>query len=333
MELFGVGPLEFLLVLVLALVILGPQDMVGTARKIGQWIYRVVRSPTWRAIISTTQDLRELPQKIVREAGLEEAMNEVKDTANQVKTELNATTSEISSEMRAAGDAVSSEMGTAVTTVRNDAIEPAPLPVSFPSFSVWPENTLAQHDSSEPPSVAEIVRTSSDPYKTQLGFFADALLIGSKPTFDLDHITRPVEPPPPPLPAPELFASALGSFFEPIVAQTGRSEYESGPAMAYSGLQPAATGSQAEVRSSVEGSANQEIVDISTHEMPPLDEDATVTEPSPADWMQGVPAGLSPTDSITPALEERMRQMTQALERLDATKAGEENPNNTESSA
>jgi|GEM_PF-2676595 len=329
MELFGVGPLEFLLVLVLALVILGPQDMVGTARKIGQWIYRIVRSPTWRAIISTTQDLRELPQKIVREAGLEEAMNEVKDTATQVKSELNATTNEISNEMRAAGNAVSSEIGTAVTTVTNDAIEPAPLPVASDDFSVWPENILAKHESNEPPSVAEIVRTSSDPYKAQLGFFADALLIGAKPTFDLDRITRPVEPPPPPLPAPEVFASALGSFFGAVDSQPGRSDYETGPVMAYSGSQPTAPDPQLEIRPPAAGLDLRQ----SSETLPPSDGGGKEGEEPLADWANGVPTGLTATDGITAAMDERMREMSQAIERLEAKNAAEENTGSTETTA
>ena len=110
MEIFGVGPLEFILILVLALIILGPEDMVGTARKIGQWVYRVVRSPTWRSIMATSQDLRELPQKIVRDAGLEETMKEIKETANDVKTDLDQTTRQISTEMQAATGEVNREM-------------------------------------------------------------------------------------------------------------------------------------------------------------------------------------------------------------------------------
>jgi sec-independent protein translocase protein TatB len=114
MEILGVGPLEFILFLVLALVILGPQDMVGTARKIGQWVYRVVRSPTWRAILETSQDLRDLPQKIVRDAGLEETMKEIKGTADEVKADINQTTRELTAEMQAATTEVTREMQVAV---------------------------------------------------------------------------------------------------------------------------------------------------------------------------------------------------------------------------
>ena len=120
MQIFGVGPLELLLILVLALVIMGPQDMVGTARKLGGWIYRVVRSPTWRAIINTSQDLRDLPNKIVREAGLEDAIKEIKQTANEVKSEMDATTREINTEMQSASSEINREMQTAAREVNTD---------------------------------------------------------------------------------------------------------------------------------------------------------------------------------------------------------------------
>ena len=120
MQIFGVGPLELLLILVLALVIMGPQDMVGTARKLGGWIYRMVRSPTWRAIMETTQEFRDLPTKIVRDAGLDEAIKEIKNTADQVKSEMEATTREISSEMQAATTEINREISSAGQAVTSD---------------------------------------------------------------------------------------------------------------------------------------------------------------------------------------------------------------------
>ena len=50
-----------------------------------------------------------------------------------------------------------------------------------------------------------------------------------------------------------------------------------------------------------------------------------------ADWAKGVPTGLSPSEGITTALEERMRQMTAAHERLEVEKTPEENINRSDS--
>ncbi len=107
---FGIGIPEILIVVVLALIILGPQDMVKTARKLGRWVYRVYHSPTWRMIISTSQELRELPTRFVREAGLEDTVEAVKNTTSDVRAQLKEVTSGMSAELKDATRAASSEL-------------------------------------------------------------------------------------------------------------------------------------------------------------------------------------------------------------------------------
>jgi len=77
MNILNIGPLEFLLVILVALVVLGPQDIVNYSRRFGKWIYHVAQSPVWRSMVSTSQELRDLPQKIIREAGIEESLAEL----------------------------------------------------------------------------------------------------------------------------------------------------------------------------------------------------------------------------------------------------------------
>jgi sec-independent protein translocase protein TatB len=155
MEIFGVGPLEFLLILVIALVILGPEDMVGTARKIGQWIYRVVRSPTWRAIIESTNELRNLPQQIVRDAGLQEAVNEVKQTASDVRSQMTETTSAISGEMAAATRDISGEMRAATGDVAKElnAASPTALLSNEEIRAAAMKKALAEGENAAPPEI------------------------------------------------------------------------------------------------------------------------------------------------------------------------------------
>lgn len=163
MQIFGVGPLELLLILVLALVIMGPQDMVGTARKLGRWIYQLVRSPTWRAIMETTQEFRDLPQKIVRDAGLDEAVQEIKDTANQVKSEMEATTREINTEMQAATSEINHELNTAAQEVNSNLQQvgsPVELAAGAPQNSESPTATV---DSPAEPGPAEGPADSAAP--------------------------------------------------------------------------------------------------------------------------------------------------------------------------
>jgi sec-independent protein translocase protein TatB len=89
MEIFNVGPLELLLIIIIALVVLGPKEMVNTTRRIGKWVSKVVRSPYWAELMRTSKEIRDLPNKIVREAGLEDEAKEIRASLRDVNTDLN----------------------------------------------------------------------------------------------------------------------------------------------------------------------------------------------------------------------------------------------------
>jgi Sec-independent protein translocase protein TatA len=72
MEFLGVGPMELIFILILALIILGPRDMVKTGRTAGRFLRQIVTSPMWRSIQQTSKEMRVLPTKLMREAGLED---------------------------------------------------------------------------------------------------------------------------------------------------------------------------------------------------------------------------------------------------------------------
>jgi hypothetical protein len=69
MEILGVGPLEILLIFIIALVVLGPRDMVKAGRSFGRLLRKTVLSPTW---LNMQREIRKLPYQMMREAGLEE---------------------------------------------------------------------------------------------------------------------------------------------------------------------------------------------------------------------------------------------------------------------
>jgi len=80
MQIFGIGPLEFVFILVIMLLVLGPKGMVRAARETGRFIRKMVHSPIWRDIVGTSREIRNLPQKIVREAGIEKEMEELRQS-------------------------------------------------------------------------------------------------------------------------------------------------------------------------------------------------------------------------------------------------------------
>lgn len=78
MDFLGVGPLELLFIFLIALIVLGPTDMVKAGRTMGRYLRKLVTSPTWRAIQQTSREIRDIPTKLMRDAGLEEDMKDIK---------------------------------------------------------------------------------------------------------------------------------------------------------------------------------------------------------------------------------------------------------------
>jgi Sec-independent protein translocase protein TatA len=79
MDFLGIGPLELFFIVVIALIVLGPKDMIKAGKTIGRFIRNLVTSPNWRTIQKASQDLRKLPNTIMREAGLEDIKKDLPD--------------------------------------------------------------------------------------------------------------------------------------------------------------------------------------------------------------------------------------------------------------
>ena len=88
MQFLGIGPLEFLLIVVVAVLVLGPRGMVQAARETGKLIRKVVRSPLWQDVVETSREIREFPRKIVREAGIEEEIDELRRSTQGALDEI-----------------------------------------------------------------------------------------------------------------------------------------------------------------------------------------------------------------------------------------------------
>jgi sec-independent protein translocase protein TatB len=87
MEILGVGPTEFVFILVLALIILGPKDMQKAGRTIGKWLRGIVTSDGWKVFQQTSRELRTLPNRLMREANEElgDVGRELKSATDLIK--------------------------------------------------------------------------------------------------------------------------------------------------------------------------------------------------------------------------------------------------------
>ena len=76
MNIFGIGPLEIIFVLIIGILVLGPEGMIEAGRKLGKFISSIIRSTWWQNIRRGVNELQHLPHKLMREAELEE-LNEL----------------------------------------------------------------------------------------------------------------------------------------------------------------------------------------------------------------------------------------------------------------
>jgi Sec-independent protein translocase protein TatA len=85
MDLLGVGPLELILVILIIFLVLGPDDLAATGKKIGRFLSTIRKSDFWRGVNDVSKELRSLPTTLMREAELEDATKEIEKEFNQVK--------------------------------------------------------------------------------------------------------------------------------------------------------------------------------------------------------------------------------------------------------
>src|SRR5512142_2339164 len=79
MEFLGIGPSELLFIVIIALIILGPRDMQKAGRALGKWMRRIVTSDGWRLFQQTSREIQTLPNRLMREAALDELKEMQKD--------------------------------------------------------------------------------------------------------------------------------------------------------------------------------------------------------------------------------------------------------------
>jgi sec-independent protein translocase protein TatB len=135
MEILGVGPSELIFIVIIALIILGPKDMQKAGRTLGKWMRDIVTSDSWKIFQQTSQELRTLPTRLMREANTD---------LNQVGKEIN---NAINPDPRKEG------VPSSWMTKPNLPPRSQPTPTTIPT----PENKIV------PPDSVETKTNESDP--------------------------------------------------------------------------------------------------------------------------------------------------------------------------
>ena len=136
MEFLGIGPLELGLILIIALIVLGPNDMVKAGRTLGRWMRTIVTSPTWRTIQQTSRDIRYLPNRLIREAGLEDLKDSMPG-AGQIRREMGL--DEVKKDMQAWQQDLSDWTTPPPTTIETPSEPPLPGEPPFPESETTQE--------------------------------------------------------------------------------------------------------------------------------------------------------------------------------------------------
>jgi Sec-independent protein translocase protein TatA len=76
MDLLGIGPLELGLVLLIAFLILGPKSLAKTGKSLGKMLHAINQSDSWKAVRSIGDEIKNLPTKLMREAAIEDYLEE-----------------------------------------------------------------------------------------------------------------------------------------------------------------------------------------------------------------------------------------------------------------
>ncbi len=95
MKFLNVGVLEFVFILLLAFIVLGPKQAVKTAGEIGHWVKKLVSSPFWRDLVSTSKQIQELPRKLMDDAEIQDTLQELERSTNTINSGFASTPTDI----------------------------------------------------------------------------------------------------------------------------------------------------------------------------------------------------------------------------------------------
>jgi Sec-independent protein translocase protein TatA len=99
MKFFNLGLPEIIFIVVLALILLGPGNMVKSAREVGAFIRRITRSPYWQEVWATRREINEIPRMLAREANLDETIRDLDRQSRGVQSSLTSSVADLIKEV------------------------------------------------------------------------------------------------------------------------------------------------------------------------------------------------------------------------------------------
>jgi len=99
MKFFNLGLSEIIFIVIIALIIFGPENMVKTAKEAGKLVRKVTKSPYWKEVWATKRELNELPKMLAKEAELDETIRDLNKETQKMSSSVAASVSEFIKEV------------------------------------------------------------------------------------------------------------------------------------------------------------------------------------------------------------------------------------------
>lgn len=99
MKFFNLGVSEIIFIIVIALILFGPGNMIKTAKEAGTFIRKVTKSPYWKEVWATKREIDELPKMLRKEANLDETIKDLNKESASISSTLAASMSELIKEV------------------------------------------------------------------------------------------------------------------------------------------------------------------------------------------------------------------------------------------
>jgi len=97
MKLFNVGALEFVFILLLAFIVLGPEKAIKAAGDVARWIKGLTSSQFWKDLVSTSREIQDIPKKLMEETEIQNTIADLDRSFGDAKSALAETQKSINS--------------------------------------------------------------------------------------------------------------------------------------------------------------------------------------------------------------------------------------------
>jgi Sec-independent protein translocase protein TatA len=79
MKFLGIGPIELIVIIFIAVLVLGPEGILNSSRKIGKTIRDIKTSELWKAVQNSKESITKMSNELVEESGVAEIKGELAD--------------------------------------------------------------------------------------------------------------------------------------------------------------------------------------------------------------------------------------------------------------